>query len=124
VTGFGLIGHALEIARGAGLTAVLEAGTAPLLAGVEALSRAGVRTGASGRNWASYGQAVTGAEALEGWRRDILCDPQTSGGLLIAAARDATGPILSLARGQGFEHIQVVGSLIDGPPEVAIKPAA
>jgi selenide,water dikinase len=121
VTGFGLIGHALEMARGAGLTAVLDAAAAPLLPGVEALARAGVRTGASGRNWASYAEAVSGGVALEDWRRDILSDPQTSGGLLIAARPEAAAEVLALARDQGFEHSEVVGGLIDGRPEVAIR---
>src|ERR1700721_3157472 len=82
VTGFGLLGHALEMARGAGVTAAIFAGAPAVLPGAEALAKAGVRTGASGRNWASYGASVYGAQALPDWRRDILCDPQTSGGLL------------------------------------------
>jgi len=121
VTGFGLIGHALEMARGAGLTTVLGAEAAPLHPGVEALARAGVRTGASGRNWASYGDQVRGAEVLEDWRRDLLCDPQTSGGLLIAVAPEAAEAVLALARGQGFGAAAIVGRFVEGPAEVAIE---
>src|SRR5262249_4625653 len=96
VTGFGLLGHALEMARGAGLTAEIDAAAAPLLADVEALALAGVRTGASGRNWASYGESVRLPEGLPDWRRDLLTDPQTSGGLLIAAHPREADNILAL----------------------------
>jgi selenide,water dikinase len=120
VTGFGLLGHALEMARGGGLTAELDADAPALLAGVEGLLRAGVRTGASGRNWASYGEAVRAPADLPDWRRDLLTDPQTSGGLLIAAAPDRADAILALARRQGFEHSRVVGRLTEGPAEVRI----
>src|ERR1700761_4617979 len=91
VTGFGLLGHALEMCRGAGLTAEIAA-EPPLLAGAEALAKAGVRPGASTRNWASYSDAVRLPADLPDWRRDLLTDPQTSGGLLIAVAEaDAPG---------------------------------
>ena len=120
VTGFGLLGHALEMARGAGLTVEIDAAAPRLLAGVEDLARAGVRTGASGRNWASYGEAVR-AEDLEDWRRDLLCDPQTSGGLLIAVAPEGADAVMALARAQGFELAVQVGRLVTGPPEIWIS---
>jgi selenide,water dikinase len=120
VTGFGLLGHALEMARGAGLTAEIFPEAPVLLEGVEALARAGVRTGASGRNWASYGAQVAGADTLPDWRRDLLCDPQTSGGLLIAAAADAAPGILELMRARGFSAAQVVGRFRQGPARVEV----
>jgi selenide, water dikinase len=120
VTGFGLLGHTLEMARGAGLTAEIFAEAPVLLDGVEVLARAGVRTGASGRNWASYGAQVDGVEALEDWRRDLLCDPQTSGGLLIAAAPDAADAVLKLMREHGFEAARVVGRFRQGPGRVEV----
>jgi selenide,water dikinase len=119
VTGFGLLGHALELCRGAGLTAEITADP-PLLAGVEALAQAGVRTGASTRNWASYGQDVRLPEGLADWRRDLLTDPQTSGGLLIAASAEAAGEVLALVRARGFSAAAVVGRLEAGPPEVRV----
>jgi selenide,water dikinase len=119
VTGFGLLGHALEICRGAGLSAQIGA-EPPLLDGVEALARAGVRTGASGRNWASYGEAVRLPAGLPDWRRDLLTDPQTSGGLLIACAADAAGAVLALVRSGGFERAAVVGRLSEGPPVIEV----
>ena len=119
VTGFGLLGHALEMARGAGLTVELT-GQPPLLDGVEALAVGGVRTGASGRNWASYGEGVDLPSGLEDWRRDLLTDPQTSGGLLVAVAPDLAEAILALAQGEGFSRSAVVGRIVEGPPRVRV----
>lgn len=120
VTGFGLLGHALEMARGAGLTVRLNPNAPTLLPGVETLAQAGVRTGASGRNWASYGGAVEGADGLPGWRRDLLCDPQTSGGLLIAVAAGEADALLALAHDAGFSAAAIVGRLEAGPPRVLV----
>lgn len=118
VTGFGLLGHALEMARGADLTAEIFADAPRLLPGVEALLAAGVGTGASGRNWDSYGVAVREAPGGPPWRRDLLTDPQTSGGLLIAVAEETAERVMTLARARGFGHVAQVGRLINGPPEV------
>lgn len=119
VTGFGLLGHALEMARGSGLTVELT-DRPPLLDGAEALARGGVRTGASGRNWASYGDGVDLPADLPDWRRDLLTDPQTSGGLLISVAADQAEAVLDLARQDGFAAAAVVGSVADGPPRVRV----
>ena len=115
VTGFGLIGHAMEMAQGSGLLAELFDGGAARLPGVEALLREGVRTGASGRNWDSYGDRVALAADFPAWRRDLLTDPQTSGGLLIAAAPEAVPSLLALAQRLGFKDVAVVGRLLEQP---------
>ena len=120
VTGFGLLGHALEMARGAGLTARIAA-AAPLLPGVEALARAGVRTGAAVRNWDSYGEVVSLPAGLESWRRDVLCDPQTSGGLLIAVAPQDAARVLAMAREAGFADAAVVGDLAAGEAGIVVR---
>jgi len=120
VTGFGLLGHALEMCRGSGLAAEIDAGAPALLDGVESLARAGVRTGASGRNWASYGGSVRLPEGLPEWRRDLLTDPQTSGGLLVAAAPERAEAVLALVRRRGFANATVVGRIAAGPPEVRV----
>ena len=120
VTGFGLLGHSLEVARGANLTVEIEAAAAPLLDGVETLARDGLRTGASGRNWASYGEGVVLPEGFDAWRRDLLTDPQTSGGLLIAVAADRAGAVLDLVRAEGFDRAAVVGRVVEGPPVVRV----
>ena len=119
VTGFGLLGHALEMARGSGLTVKLTS-QPPLLEAVEPLASAGVCTGASGRNWDSYGQAVDLPDDLADWQRNLLTDPQTSGGLLIAVAAGQVDGLLSLARAEGFAQAAVVGHVIDGPPRVSV----
>jgi selenide,water dikinase len=121
VTGFGLLGHALEMARGSGLTVELT-GAPPLLDGVEDLAVAGVRTGASGRNWASYGAGVDLPADLTEGRRDLLTDPQTSGGLLIAVAADQADALLELARAEGFDRAAVVGRVVEGPARVRVIP--
>jgi selenide,water dikinase len=120
VTGFGLLGHALEMARGAGLGVEVEAAAPAVLTGAAELARAGVRTGASGRNWESYGAAVRLPAGLPDWRRDLLTDPQTSGGLLIAVAPQAAAEILRSAQASGFEASRIVGRMVEGPPQARV----
>jgi len=120
VTGFGLLGHALEICRGSGLAAEITVDP-PLLPGVEALARAGVRTGASTRNWASYGADVALPDGLADWKRDLLTDPQTSGGLLIAVAPDRADAVLALVRGRGFSSAAAVGRLSAGRAGIRVS---
>lgn len=116
VTGFGLAGHALEMAQGSGLVAEITADAAAVLPGVEDLLRAGVRTGASGRNWDSYGARVALPADQPQWRRDLLTDPQTSGGLLIAVAPQDADALLALARTGGFADARIVGRLVEPAP--------
>jgi selenide,water dikinase len=120
VTGFGLLGHALEMARGAGQGVELDAAAPALLPGAQALAQGGVRTGASGRNWESYGAEVDLPVGLEDWRCDLLTDPQTSGGLLIAVAPEAADRVLDLARERGFAAARRVGRVTDGPPRARV----
>ena len=121
VTGFGLLGHALEMARGASLTVQIDAAALPLAPGVEALAREGVRTGAAGRNWESYADAVDLPAGFPAWRRDLLTDPQTSGGLLIAVDPKAEDDTLRLARRRGFSAATVIGRMVQGPPRVQVR---
>ena len=116
VTGFGLLGHALEMARGAGATVALT-DRPPVLGPAWRLLEEGVRTGASTRNWAAYGHEVDGLG--EGPLRDLMTDPQTSGGLLIAAAEDEVRDLQALARINGFSA-PVVGRVVEGPPRVRV----
>ncbi len=111
VTGFGLLGHALEMCRGSGVSGVLQAGAVPVLPGAAALARAGVATGAASRNWASYGAEVDGAELLPGWQRGLMCDPQTSGGLLVAVAEAHAEAVLRRVRDGGFTLAAIVGTV-------------
>jgi selenide,water dikinase len=121
VTGFGLLGHALEMSRGAGLGIEIDAAAPALLPQAEALAKAGVRTGAATRNWASYGEAVRLPDGLPDWRRDLLTDPQTSGGLLIAVAPEQADGILRLAAERGFGFSRVVGRVVEGAPGIAVR---
>jgi selenide,water dikinase len=120
VTGFGLLGHMLEMARPASLGADLFAQAPVLLEGVEALARSGVRTGAASRNWSSYGAEVRLPSDLPEWRKDLLCDPQTSGGLLIAVDPLRADGLLELLRAADFGASRVVGRLRDGEPGVRV----
>ena len=116
VTGFGLAGHALELARGAGLTAVIEWSKVPLLEGVEAMVAGGFVTGASERNWAGYGADVEMAEGLPATAQSLLSDPQTSGGLLVSCAEDAVDAVLQIFRDEGFGGAKVIGQAnAEGP---------
>ena len=116
VTGFGLAGHALEMARGAGLQVQLDWTAVPLIDGVEALAREGLVTGASGRNWTGYGEQVRLDPALPPVARDLLTDPQTSGGLLVSCRPDAVDAVLACFRDGGFGDAAVVGRMAGGPP--------
>ncbi|HEX3348602.1 MAG TPA: selenide, water dikinase SelD [Acetobacteraceae bacterium] len=120
VTGFGLLGHALEICRGSKLGGTVRFDDVPLLDGVVDLVQAGFNTGAAGRNWASYGEDVDLPAALPEWRRALLCDPQTSGGLLIAASPDAAQTVITRAHEEGFVAANIVGTLRAGEPRVRV----
>jgi selenide,water dikinase len=111
VTGFGLAGHALEIARGAGLTVSLDWQRIPLLSGVRELALAGNITGASGRNWAAYGAEVQLPGDFAAVDQALLSDPQTSGGLLVTCAPDAVDAVLAVFRQMGFDAACVVGEV-------------
>ena len=111
VTGFGLAGHALEMARGAGLDVHIDWSAVPLLAGVQALAQQGFITGASGRNWAGYGAEVVLPEGFSSVDQALLSDPQTSGGLLVSCAPDALEAVMAVFKQHGFEDAAVVGSL-------------
>lgn len=111
VTGFGLAGHALELARGAGCTVALDWKSVPLLPDVRALASQGFVTGASGRNWAGYGSDVDLPAGFAAEDRALLTDPQTSGGLLVSCDPAALDAVLATFRRHGFEQAAVVGSV-------------
>ena len=107
VTGFGLAGHALEMARGSGCAVRLDMAAVPVLTGARGLLQGGFVTGASARNWDSYGAEVQGALSDED--RALLTDPQTSGGLLVACAPEAAAAVLDCFRQHGFGQASVIG---------------
>nr|WP_314630810.1 selenide, water dikinase SelD [uncultured Noviherbaspirillum sp.] len=120
VTGFGLLGHLLELARGAGLKARLDMGSVPLLPGVQALAESGHVTGASGRNWAGYGHEVSLGSQITPVQQMLLTDPQTSGGLLVACAPDTVDEVLALFAREGFADAAVIGDMVAGPAGIDV----
>jgi selenide,water dikinase len=120
VTGFGLLGHALEMARGSGLAPTVRAGDLAFLAEAERLVQQGFVTGASGRNWASYGGGGALPAGLPGWLRDLLTDPQTSGGLLIGCAPRHAEAILAAIIAAGHPHARIIGDAEAGAPALAV----
>jgi selenide,water dikinase len=121
VTGFGLLGHLLEICRGAGLAAELRLGEVPLLGQARSLAEEGFLTGASSRNWAGYGHDVDlGSAGLVD--KALLTDPQTSGGLLVACDAADAGAVLQVFADEGFGDARVIGELKPGAPRVFVRP--
>jgi len=120
VTGFGLLGHLLELARGAKLTAKLNMSQIPLLPGVEKLAHDGFFTGASGRNWDAYGKDVLLSPNITQPQHTLLTDPQTSGGLLVSCDPSSVDEVLALFRNHGFEHAAVIGEMAAGEPRVQV----
>jgi len=121
VTGFGLLGHALEVARGSGVTIRLDADRLPLFRHSEALVRQGFVTGASGRNWASYGTTIDLPPDFPDWRRNLLTDPQTSGGLLVSCAAPEADRLVSAIVSAGYDRACRIGRIEAGESRVAIE---
>jgi len=120
VTGFGLLGHLLEVCRASRIGARIAFDRLPLHPAVVELAREGSVTGASARNWASYGDDVALAGGLGDAERVLLTDPQTSGGLLAACAPDAVDSVLAVFRNEGFERACVIGECGAGPARARV----
>ncbi len=120
VTGFGLLGHGLEMARGSAAKITLRAGDLPVFAHAANLVQEGFVTGASERNWASYGSEVTLPAGFPKWRRQILTDPQTSGGLLVACDPNRAPALLQTIAGAGYRAARIIGTVNEGQPEIQV----
>ena len=120
VTGFGLLGHTLELARGAGLTARIRMSHVPLLPNVMALAEAGYVTGASGRNWEGYSSDVVLDGTINIAQQMLLTDPQTSGGLLVSCSAESVDAVLEIFRQGGFAHAAVIGEMVQGAAQVTV----
>jgi selenide,water dikinase len=114
VTGFGLAGHLLELARGAGLRADLSWNAIPIIDEAMTLAQGDIYTGASTRNWAAYGHEVTLSNQLSIWQQHLLTDPQTSGGLLISCAPESEAEVLAILQADGFSRAAVIGRFEPG----------
>ena len=120
VTGFGLAGHLLEICRGSGVAAELHWAQLPLIDEAVTHAQAGTVTGASARNWAGYGEQVSMPAAAPLWHSQLLSDPQTSGGLLVACALEIAAQVLEIFRAGGFAEAVVVGRMVAGSPRLSV----
>lgn len=120
VTGFGLAGHGLELARGAQARVVIDWPQVPLIEGARELAAQGLVTGASGRNWASYGSAVDLPAGFESADQALLSDPQTSGGLLVSCTPESLEEVLACFSRHGFERAAVVGRIEAGAPRLEV----
>ena len=112
VTGFGLAGHALEMARGAKAAIRIDMAKVPLLPGVRALAGQGMVTGASARNWAAFEHEVRLGEGVEAVDQALLSDPQTSGGLLVACSPESVDEVLAIFQRHGFAAAAEVGEIV------------
>jgi selenide,water dikinase len=121
VTGFGILGHGLEMARGSGATLRLSRTALPWLSEAESLVQQGFVTGASHRNWASYGHEVDLPEGAAEWQRHLLTDPQTSGGLLVACAPEAADRLLAAIHAAGYAAAARIGTVEAGPGRVVVE---
>lgn len=120
VTGFGLLGHLAEVCRGSGVGARIDRSAIPVFDGARRLAEEGVRTGASGRNWASVSAMIDPPADWSDADRDLLCDPQTSGGLLVSCAPEAAADVLALFRRHGHDNAAVIGIVTAGKPVMAV----
>jgi len=121
VTGFGLLGHLWEVCKGSGVAVRLDYARLPFLPMARRLAEEGYVTGASGRNWTSYGGQVTLVPPLGEVERALLTDPQTSGGLLVACAPEAVTEVLSGFLQHGFNQAAVIGELLAGDPHIRVE---
>jgi selenide, water dikinase len=120
VTGFGLLGHSLEVARGGNVRVEIQQSRIPFLLEAEQLAQSGCITGASGRNWESYGNQVVLPPEMPAWRRALLTDPQTSGGLLVACTPERAESIRAMIEAAGYPRASIIGSVVAGDPAVYI----
>jgi selenide,water dikinase len=121
VTGFGLLGHALEMARGSHKTITVQAGALPFLKDAAALAQQGFITGASGRNWKSYDTSVTLPNGTPDWQRHLYCDPQTSGGLLVSCSAERVGALVATITAAGYPAARIIGRVSEGEPRVVVE---
>ncbi len=120
VTGFALLGHLLEICRGSKLSAQVRFDDLPILSVAHELAQQGYATGAADRNWKSYGAEVDLPQGFPEWQRKLLCDPQTSGGLLVACSPKVADEVLKAFHATGFVAARVVGQMGEGTARVRV----
>ena len=120
VTGFGLIGHLLEICHGSNLAGAVNWNDLPILPAARVYAERGYNTGAAGRNWQSFGHDATLPVGISDWQKNLLTDPQTSGGLMLSCTREMTGDVLNIFNSNGFADATKIGQMQDGRPHVTV----
>jgi selenide,water dikinase len=120
VTGFGLCGHMYEFCKGAKLAAKIIWDQLPILDTVLDYAQRGYNTGAADRNWESFCDHVSVPDDMLQWQKNLLMDPQTSGGLLVSCSPESADTVLKTFYESGFDHASIVGSLIEGKPKVSV----
>lgn len=121
VTGFGLLGHALELARGSKVSLIVDMKALPFLKEAAQLAQQGCITGASHRNWESYGESIILPSNCTDWQRHLLTDPQTSGGLLISCDAAAAQDVVQMTKKEGYAEARIIGRTEVGLPVVKIS---
>ena len=121
VTGFGLAGHLLEMCRGAKVTANVKFADLPIIPEAIDYAKAGIYTGASTRNWAGYGAEIELDASISDWQRNVLTDPQTSGGLLVACDPGSVAEVLASFTKHGFGYAQKIGTVSAGEAKVKVS---
>ena len=121
VTGFGLLGHLLEVCRGAGLTARIDASRLPLLPAAIGFAQQGIGPGAIERNLASFGTDVNFSASVQNWQKSLMADAQTSGGLLVSVAPQDVDRVLGCFHTAGFAAASVIGHMTLGAAEIHVE---
>jgi selenide, water dikinase len=121
VTGFALLGHLLEICRGSQLQAIVDFNRIPFIDIALQLAQAGFATGAATRNWASYADSIAIVQSITDWQRALLCDPQTSGGLLVSCAAESAQAVLAAFKADGFNCATEIGHMQKGDIQVQVR---
>jgi len=120
VTGFGLCGHLFEVCKGSSLSATLQWDQLPMLEYVVDYAKCGYNTGAADRNWDSFGDHMKVFDGAEPWQKNMLMDPQTSGGLLVTCEKGAADAVLDLFHKQGYGYAKIIGELTEGTPQITV----
>ena len=115
ITGFGLLGHLKSMVRGSGVAAEITLAGVPVLPGVRQLLANGIAPGGTHRNVSSVADVVTWGDGLTEEDQLLLCDAQTSGGLLISVPAEKQQDLIDALRAEGAQSSAVVGRITHGP---------
>ena len=121
VTGFGLLGHLMEVCEGSGVVATIRCADLPVLACARALADEGLRAGAAGRNKTAFAAKVNAPDDLTDALDSLLYDPQTSGGLMVACAPEGAAEVLAMFHDAGYAGAAVVGEVGEGDAAIDVR---